>query len=461
MPNVDVIVLGGGTGNAVAKSAAETGLDTVLVEKGPLGGTCLNRGCNPSKMLLYRASLLESIENATRFGIEVTVDSVDFEGIVSDVETTLSAIAADMKTAFRAQENLQLLESHARFVDERTIAVDGETYTGDRVLVAVGSRPAIPPIDGLESVPYLTSDEALYLDEQPDSLVIVGGGYVGAELGYFFEMLGTDVSIVHSGRTLLNREDPEIAAAFTDRAAERHALVTNHRGTGVEARDGAIAVQATDMSGNQRIVSGDELLVAVGRRPNTDDLGLGNTTIETDDRGFVRTDEFLETTAEKVWAQGDVAGHFLFKHAGDYETRHAIDAIVHGNRQAVDYTAMPHAVFAEPQIGAVGATQSELEAAGEAFVVGKARYEDSAMGRAKGLKGLAKVLAAPDGEILGFHVLGYEASTLVHEAVVPMRRDDGTVRDVAEAIHAHPTLSRIVEAAFREAATKVDGPVRP
>ena len=460
MRNVDVIVIGGGTGNSVAKAAAEAGLQTVLVEKGPLGGTCLNRGCNPSKMLIHRATIMDTIETAEQFGIDASVQDVDFQGIVSDVQSTLGGLADRMEQQYRAQANLTLHNAHARFVDERTIEVAGETYHGDRILLAVGSRPVIPPIDGLDEVPFLTSAEALSLDEQPDRLVIIGGGYIGAELGYFFESLGTEVAIVHSSSVLLDREDHELATEFTDIAAQRHTLVTDHLATAVEEHPDGIVVRAETESGDVETVTGDQLLVAVGRRPNTDDLGLEHTAIETDDRGFLKTNEYLETTAANVWAQGDVAGHFQFKHAGDYETRHAIDTIVHGTRQAVDYTAMPHAVFAEPQIGAVGRTEAELDADGEPYVIGRAPYEQTAMGRAKGLAGLAKVLAAPDGQILGFHVLGHEASTLVHEAVVAMRSGEGTVWDISETIHAHPTLSKVVEAAFRDAAATVESSAR-
>lgn len=456
MRNVDVLVIGGGTGNSVAAAAAAAGQETVLVEKGPLGGTCLNRGCNPSKMLIHRATVLETIQHADRWGIDASVEQVDFQGIISEVESTLANIAADMEARYRDQEHLTLRKDHARFVDDRTIEVEGETIRAERILLAVGSRPVVPPIDGIDDVSALTSDEALYLDEQPERLVIIGGGYIGAELGYFFETLGTDVTIVHSGPVLLDREDRAIASAFTDRAENRHSLLLNHRATAVERRDGGVAVEATANGGGTETVTGDQLLLAVGRRPNTDDLGLEETAVELDERGFIETDEFLETTAANVWAQGDVAGHFQFKHAGDFESRHAIDAIVHGNRHEVDYTAMPHAVFAEPQIGSVGKTEEALETAAEPYVVGRARFENTAMGRAKGLEGFAKVLAAPDGTIEGFHVVGHEASTLVHEAVIAMRGGEGSVWDVGDAIHAHPTLSKVVEAAFRDAAATIE-----
>jgi dihydrolipoamide dehydrogenase len=178
-------------------------------------------------------------------------------------------------------------------------------------------------------------------------------------------------------------------------------------------------------------------------------LNLDAAGVDTDDRGFIRTDKYLETSAENVWAQGDITGNALFKHAGDYETRHTVDNVVHGERRALDLTAMPHVIFTEPQVAGVGATEAELDDADTEYVVGQAEYADTAMGRAKKLEeGFCKVLAAPDGEILGCHVFGHEASTLVHEAVVAMR-NGVDVDAMADTIHAHPTLDKVVENAFR------------
>jgi dihydrolipoamide dehydrogenase len=454
MTDFDLVVIGGGTGNTVAAAAAEAELDTALIEPGPLGGTCLNRGCNPSKMLIQRATVAETVRDAGRFGIGASIDRIDFAGFVDEVESTLSDIATDMATRYREMDTLTLFREEARFVDDRTLAVGDETIAGDRIVVAVGSRPVVPPIDGLEDVAFLTSDDALYLDERPEKMVIVGGGYIAAELGYFFEAMGTDVRIVQSHETLLPREDPEIAEAFTEIAADRHEVYTGRRGTAVSGNPdegGGVVVTATASDGDEIAVTGDRLLLAVGRRPNSDTLDLDNTGIETDDRGFVETNEYLETTAENVWAMGDVAGNFLFKHSGDYEARFAIDNAVHGERRPVDFTAVPHAVFTEPQIGGVGATEADLRDDDRDYVVGRASYADTAMGRAKKLEtGFAKVLAAPDGTLLGCHVIGHEASTLVHEAVIAMRTGEGRVEDVADAIHAHPTLNKVMEAAFRD-----------
>jgi dihydrolipoamide dehydrogenase len=450
MPDFDVLVIGGGTGNNVAAAAADAGLETALVEPGPLGGTCLNRGCNPSKMLIQAANAVEKVREAEKFHVDATLEGVDQAAVVDEMDELLGGIAEDVEARYREKENLTLFSEYTEFVDERTVALGGEEVTAEKVVVATGSRPIVPPIDGLEEVDYLTSQDALYLRETPESLVILGGGYIAVELGYFFEAMGTEVTIVEMMDSLVPREDGEVAEAFTEVARGRHEVYTGHRVTAVEETGDGHAVHAETEAGAELTVEGSEVLVALGRRPNSDDIGLDAAGIDVDDRGFVETNEYLETTAENVWAQGDVAGNALFKHSGDYETHHAVDNVVHGERRELDLSAMPHAIFTEPQIAGVGATQEELDEDGREYVVGRADYADSAMGRAKKLDdGFLKVLATPDGEILGAHAIGYEASTLLHEVVVAMR-NDLSVEDVAGTIHAHPTLSKVVEAAFQD-----------
>jgi len=450
MSDFDVLVIGGGTGNNVASAAADAGLETALVEPGPLGGTCLNRGCNPSKMLIQAANAVNHVRDAERFHVDATLDGVDHAAVVDEMDDLLGGIAADMEARYRERPNLTLFDEYTEFVDERTVALGGESVTADKVVVATGSRPVVPPIDGLDDIEYLTSQDALYRRELPDSLVIMGGGYIAVELGYVFETMGTDVTIVEMNDRLVHREDRDVSDLFTELASARHDVYTGHRVTAVEESGDGYAVHAETEAGDELTVDGSEVLVALGRRPNTDSLNLDAAGIKTDDRGFVETNEYLETSADNVWAQGDVAGNALFKHSGDYETRHTVANVVHGDRRALDLSAMPHTVFTEPQIAGVGKTEAELD--DQEYVVGRADYADSAMGRAKKLDdGFVKVLAATDRTILGAHAIGYEASTLLHEAVVAMRHGL-TVEDVGETIHAHPTLSKVVEAAFRDAA---------
>ena len=450
MANFDVIVVGGGTGNNVAAAAADAGLDTALVEPGPLGGTCLNRGCNPSKMLIQAANAVNHVRGAERFHVDATLNGIDHAAVVDEMDDLLGGIAEDMKDRYRETDNLTLVTEYTEFVDERTLELGGETVTAEKVVVATGSRPIVPPIDGLDTIDYLTSQDALYLREPPESLVILGGGYIAVELGYVFQSMGTAVTIVEMMDSLVPREDDEIAATFTELAAERHDVYTGHRVTAVEERGAGHAVHAETADGRELTVEGNEVLVALGRRPNSDELGLEAAGIDVDDRGFIETNEYLETSAENVWAQGDVAGNALFKHSGDYETRHTVANVVHEERRAIDLSAMPHVIFTDPQIAGVGATETELQDDDREYVVGQADYSDSAMGRAKKLEhGFVKVLADPDGGILGVHAIGDEASTLLHEAVLAMRHDL-SVDDVAGTIHAHPTLSKVLEAAFRE-----------
>jgi len=452
MAHYDVLVIGGGTGNNVAAAAADAGLDTALVEKGPLGGTCLNRGCNPSKMLIQAASAAQDIRDARRFFLDASLDDVDFSAIVADMDETLSALAQGMEDTYREKSDLTLYNEEAIFIDDRTVVVDGERLSGEKVVVAAGSRPLVPPIDGLDSIEYLTSREALYLDEQPESLVIVGGGYIAVELGYFFETLGTEVRIVESGENLLGREDPDVSETFTEIARDRHGVHTGYRATTVESVNGSVRVTAESEDGDAITVEGEEVLIAAGRRPNTDTLDVAAAGIETDDRGFILTDERLQTSAANVWAQGDIAGNAMFKHSGDYETRVAIDNVVHDVDRPIDLSAMPHAVFTEPQIAGVGKTEDELQAAGREYVVGWQSLPETPMGRAKKLEhGFVKVLATPDGEILGCHMLGEEVSTMIHEVLVAMRAGSGWVSDITDTIHAHPTLNKAVEYAFQDA----------
>ena len=449
----DVLVVGGGTGNNVAAAAADAGLETALVEKGPLGGTCLNRGCNPSKMLIQAATAANQVREAGKFHVDATLNGVDFAAVVDEMDETLSGLADGMAADYREKEHLTIYDDEAAFVDERTVAVGGERVSGERVVVAAGSRPLVPPIDGLDRLDYLTSTDALYLREQPDSLVVMGGGYIAVELGYFFESMGTDVTIVEMMDSLVPREDPEVAERFTDIARGRHEVYTGHRVTAVEPDGTGVRVHAETEDGDSVAVGGEELLVALGRRPNTDTLNVAAADIETDDNGFVVTDDRLRTSADGVWAQGDIADNAMFKHSGDDETEVTVANVVHEEGATVDFTAMPHAIFTEPQMAGVGRTEDELQEAGVDYEVGRQSLPETPMGRAKKLEeGFVKVLAAPDGEVLGCHMLGYEASTMIHEVVVGMRRGEGTVADIANTIHAHPTLNKAVEYAFDELA---------
>ncbi|WP_266077123.1 dihydrolipoyl dehydrogenase family protein [Haladaptatus caseinilyticus] len=453
MGDFDVVVIGGGTGNKVALAAAERGLDVALIERGPIGGTCVNRGCNPSKTLIHRADIAETIARADEFGIEGDVGEIDFEGIVHEVTETVDGKSERMEQTDRDHDNITLYREEARFVDERTLEVgSGERVSGGKVVVAAGAQPVVPPVDGLDAVDYLTSADALRLDSQPERMVIIGGGYIAAELGYFYEALGTSVAIVGRSDLLLSNEDREVAATFTEIARRRHRVYTGHEATTVSRNGEEITVTAEDKDGREISVTGDALLVAAGRRPNTDSLDPEAAGIDVDDRGFVKTNEYLETSAENVWAQGDIAGNYQFKHAADREAKYIETNALDGEREAVDYSSMGHAVFTSPQVAGTGRTEAELRGDGRKYVVGRCAYADTVMGKAlKEQDGFVKVLAAPDeGTILGCHIIGPDASTLIHEVLLSLASGSGTISDVTDTIHIHPTLSKVVLKAFED-----------
>ena len=397
MDEFDFLVIGTGSGLDVANVAANQGQSVAIVEKGPLGGTCLNRGCIPSKMLLYHADVLETIEGADRFHIDATVDDVDFETIVREVNDEVEADSASIRRGLRSSSRHELFEAEGRFVDDHTIEVaggadDGTRLRAETILIAAGTRPAIPDIDGIEQTDYLTSTGALQLTERPDHLVIVGGGYIAAELGHFFGTFGSDVTIIGRRPNLLPEADDEVAAAFTERYAERFTVHTGHAAKSVSEEDGSITVEAMPyeygadggiVDGADPVtVTGDELLLAAGRVPNTDILDLDKTAIETDDRGFVETDEYLQTTVEDVWALGDIVGEYLLKHSANHEARTVARNIFGDSLEPVDYHAMPFAVFASPEVAGVGVSEADLDAGDHEYAINTYRYEDTARGDA-------------------------------------------------------------------------------
>jgi mycothione reductase len=449
MADFDLLVFGGGTGNTVASAAAEEGLETALIEKGPLGGLCLNRGCNPSKMLIQHATVANRIRDANQFGIDAHIDDIHFGELVREVNDELGEAAEGKEENKREEENLTLFQEEARFVDDCTIELTdtGETHTAEKTVIAAGSTPVVPgAIDGLDDVDFMTSDDAIRLETPPDRLVVLGGGYIAAELGYYFDAFGTDVALIEMEDTLVSREDTEVAEAFTEIARERHDVYTGHQVTGVAESGNEIVVTAESEDGDEIDVTGDELLVALGRRPNTDGINLDATNVETNDAGFIETDDQLGTNVENVWAMGDVADNGMFKHSGDYEGEIVTANVARDEGRKADFTALPHAVFTEPQIGAVGETEAALDDEGREYVIGRADFTDTAMSRALKLdRGFVKVLADPDShDILGCHIIGHEASMLLHE-VTPAVRHGLSADDLANTlIHAHPALSKVV-----------------
>jgi mycothione reductase len=463
MQEFDFLVIGSGSGLDVANVAANQDQSVAIIEKGPLGGTCLNRGCIPSKRLLYHADVLETIHAADDFHIDVEVTDVDFGEIVREVNEEVAEDAASIRRGLRSSPQHSLFEGEGRFVDDRTVEVVGGDDGGTRiraetVLIAAGTRPSIPDISGIEETDYLTSTEALELETQPDHLVIVGGGYIAAELAHFFGTFGSEVTIIGRRPNLLPEADEEVAAAFTERYSDRFTVHTGHAARALSEDDGNVTVTAQPyeygsdagvVEGAEAVtVSGDEVLLATGRRPNSDTLNLDATGVKTDERGFIETDEYLRTTADDIWALGDIVGEYLLKHSANHEARQVARNILGREQEPVDYTAMPFAVFAAPEVAGVGATEADLREQDRDYATNTYRYEDTARGGAMHAEGFVKVLIDLEGTILGCHIIGPEAATIIQEVVVSMKAGSGTVADIRNAVHIHPALPEVVQRAF-------------
>ncbi|MGE0600578.1 MAG: NAD(P)/FAD-dependent oxidoreductase [Dehalococcoidia bacterium] len=364
MSEFDLAVIGAGSGLEVASSAAGHGWRVAVIDEGPFGGTCLNHGCIPSKMLIHSADVMETIRGAERFGINVTVNSVDWAAIVNRVSATIDEDARRTEHAVSESQNMQVFRSRARFLSPFELQVGDEHVAARHVVIAAGSRPRVIKVEGIEETPYVTSDDAMRLSEQPGSLIIVGGGAVAVELAHFFGALGTAVTLIARGDRLLSGADREISEAFTASAAKKFDVRVGREVVSVTRRGTAISVTVRSPDGLET-VEAEQLLLAAGRIPNTDLLEVDRAGIAVDDRGFLKTDDFLQTSVPDVWALGDIAGRFMLKHSANLEALFVAHNMLHpDNRLRMNYHAMPQAIFSSPQVAGVGETEQSLRTQG-------------------------------------------------------------------------------------------------
>lgn len=448
MRHHDLIILGAGSGNTLLSPDFDD-VDVAIVERDTFGGTCLNRGCIPSKMFVYAADVAEMARHGHALGIDATVTGVRWRDIVDRVFGRIDPIAQGGEDYRRRLDNVTVYTGDARFVAERVLGVGDEEITAPDVVIAAGARPFVPEIPGIDTVPHHTSDTVMRLPELPGRMLIVGGGFIAAELAHVFGGLGTHVTLVHRRNILLGAEDRDVARAFTDRYAERFDLKMNTVVDGFAMEGGAIvATLVGDHSGRLPI---DVVLMATGRVPNGDQLNLPATGLSVGDDGYLPTDAFLRTEVEGIWALGDVTNPDQLKHTANEEARVLAHNLIHrDDMREVDLWPTPHAVFANPQVGAVGLTSQELDAAGREYVSAVRPYADTAYGWAmEDHHSFCKLLADPETRLLlGAHIIGPHAPTLLQQLVQGMRFGQ-TVDEMARGqLWTHPALPEVVEQAL-------------
>ncbi|HET9807561.1 MAG TPA: dihydrolipoyl dehydrogenase [Nitrososphaeraceae archaeon] len=470
MEKFDLIVIGSGSGLDVANAAAQKGLKVAIIEKYKLGGTCLNTGCIPSKLLIHSADIIEIIKKANTFGINVKDYSIDFQKIVNRVNKIVDTDANKIKKGLQESKNPHLFLEECRFIEgEKKIALsNNEIVTADKILIASGTRPFIPKIKGLENVEYITSNEALRLKQQPKTLTIIGGGYIACELGHFFGSLGTKINIIQRKDLLIPNEDIDISTKFTEMFSKKYNVYlgyntekvsydSNNNSNNSSEQQKIFNVIAKNKFGDSVKVSSDQLLIATGRIPNSDLLNIKKSGVKINEKGFIVVDEYLETNIEGIFALGDVVGKYQFKHNANNEAQYAYNNIVNpGEKIPVNYTAMPHAIFTNPQIAGVGYTEQELKKEKIPYEKSIYPYIQTGMGQAiEDKEGFVKFLIDKKNRtILGCHIMGTDASILIHEVLVVMRMGTakeekeeevkGKIDNITRTIHIHPALSEVV-----------------
>lgn len=458
MRHFDLAVVGTGSGNSIVDERFAD-WDIALVERGTFGGTCLNVGCIPTKMFVHTSEIAGTPADSARFGVDETLDGVRWPAVRDRIFGRIDPISAGGR-AYRIghpdNRNVTVYEGQAAFTGPRRLRItpnDGSPpveIEADQVVVAAGSRPVLPDVAGLDGVPYHTSDTVMRIAELPPRLTILGSGFVAAEFAHIFGSLGVQVTMIARSELLLRAEDIDVATRFT--ALARHRWDVRTKRTAVRAsHDGGVTRLHLDGPDGGETVDAEALLVAVGRRPNTDLLDVARAGLATRDGGSLLVDEYQRTNVDGVWALGDVSSRWMLKHVANHEERTVQHNLLHPDALvASDHRAVPHAVFSSPQLAAVGLTEQRARELGVDYVVGTYELADIAYGWAlEDRSGFAKLLADPrTGLLLGGHIMAPHASTLI-QPVIQAMSFEMDARTLARGQYwIHPALSELVENAL-------------
>jgi mycothione reductase len=454
MKTYDLIVIGTGSAMNVvdAMLRSRPNMKIAVIDKDEPGGICLTRGCIPSKILLYPAELVRLIEKGRELGVSCNEIRVDFRAIMERMRSLIGKDISQIKYALENSENIDYYRDIAEFVAPYTIKVAGEVITSKTIFLCTGSKPIIPRIEGIEKIGYLTSDTILALNDLPKSIAIVGGGYIAAEYGHFLSSMGSQVTIIGRNAQFLHDEEPEIARVVQRELGKHIMIITNHEVTKAELNGSKKMLIAKDRSnGNTISIEADEILIAAGRGPLNDILHPERAKIETDSEGWIKVNEYLETSQPGIWAIGDADGKYLFKHVANYESEVLYYNAVLKRRVKVDYRAVPHAVFTHPEVAAVGMKEAEAISryGKENILIGFYKYEDTAKGEAMAAKDyfVKIIVKADDYTILGAHIVGNDASVLIHDIIVAMYSHEGSIMPIMDSMFIHPALNEVVQRA--------------
>lgn len=450
----DAIIIGAGqSGGPLSTTLAGVGMKTALVEMEHVGGTCINKGCTPTKTMVASARIAYLARRAADYGVHTGDITIDMKKVRQRKQEIVESFRNSGQKRIEDTEGVDLIFGEAKFSDSKAISVElidggSRELFADRIFINTGARSAIPPLPGIDSVPYLTSTTIMELDEVPEHLLVLGGGYIGLEFGQMFRRFGSEVTIIQRGTQLLAREDEDIAGEVHKILIEDGIVVLlNSEAVSVENENG-VKLKVGE-SGGERDIQGSHLLVAVGRRPNTDKLNLQTAGIETDQQGFIKVNEKLETSVPGVYAMGDVKGGPAFTHISydDYRILRS-NMLEKGNRTTLE-RLIPYTVFMDPQLGRVGL--SEAEARKKGYHIKVAKMPMNYVARALEVdesRGMMKVVVnAETNQILGCAVLGIEGGEVMAILQMAMMGNVPYAK-IRDSIFAHPTLAESLNNLF-------------
>jgi mycothione reductase len=448
----DLCIIGTGSGNSIIDERFDH-LNVALVEMGTFGGTCLNVGCIPSKMFVYPADLAASTIQATRLGVDLDLQGVRWREIQERIFGRIDPKAASGRSYRQQSNNVTVFDGRARFVGPRELEVGAaQTITSDRIVIAAGSRPVIPDLPGLSSVEFHTSDTVMRLLELPESMIIIGGGYIAAEFAHVFSAFGTSVTVLNRSEVLLRREDVEVAKRFTDLLGRRVDVRLNTSVTSVEKTDdGRVRVHVKGPEGERDPLDTKILLVATGRTSNGDTMDPARGGIDVDDEGLIVVDPYQKTTAEGVFALGDVCSRQQLKHIANSDARVVQHNLLHPDSMiANDRRFVPRAVFSMPQVASVGLTEAEAAEQGIDYVISKQDYGETAYGWAMEDHDHFVKLIADDSSklLLGAHIVGPQASSLIQPLIHAMSFEQPAPEVARGQYWIHPAMTEVIENAL-------------
>jgi len=438
METYDLVVIGSGVGLSVLNVGLQLGMNCALVENTKIGGTCLTRGCIPSKVLVYPADLIRESQHAKKVGIKFNIENIDWDLIAKRMWSQIDE-SKMMDQGLSTVPNLKLYKGIGEFIGEYEMKVkntkNGEEighFKSERFVIASGARSFIPPIQGIEDIDFITNED-FFGDKFPKKpwrcLIIIGGGVIAAEFAHIFSAMGTDVTIVEMFPRLVVTEEPEISHLLQKSLSKHMKVLLNEKAIKAYWNKKQKAVLIKNMeTGKEKEIMAEEILIAAGRRSNADFLKVENTGVETDERGWIKTNQYLETNKNNIWCIGDANGLYQFRHKANYEAEICTNNIFgpEDQKRSVNYSAVPWAIFTYPQIGHVGMTQAEAIEKGYEIFVAVKNYSTVAKGFAMGYEsnqdddGFVKLIVDKSYKILGAHVIGPHAALLVQPFVYLM-----------------------------------------